>query len=71
MQLAGLVAPVLVIAAEHDIFGGGADMAARARRVLPNCTAEVVPGARHCFNPARMEQACRRVLEFFRERCGT
>ena len=61
---------MLVIAAERDIFGGGAAMAARARRVLPNCTAEVVAGARHCMSPRRMEAACQRVMAFFGERCG-
>ena len=61
---------MLVLAAERDIFGGGAAMAARAARVLPHCTAEVVPGARHVFSAARMEQAWRRVVAFFQERCG-
>jgi len=70
LQLVALQAPVLVIAAERDIFGGGVDMAARARQVLPNCTAEVVPGARHCMSNARMEAACRRTMQFFKERCG-
>lgn len=40
-------------------------------QVLPNCTAEVVPGSKHLFSRERMEQACQRVLQFFRERCGT
>lgn len=69
-QLAGPKAPMLVIAAEQDIFGGGAAMAARASRVLPNCTAEVMAGARHCMSPARMEQACQRVIAFLKEHCG-
>lgn len=61
---------MLVIAAEKDIFGGGAAMAARARRVLPNCTAEVMADARHCMSPARMDLACRRVMGFLRDHCG-
>lgn len=43
-----------VIAAEKDIFGGGARTAVRARNILPGCEAEVLPGARHCFSSERM-----------------
>eukprot|EP00887_Chlorella_sp_A99_P006898 scaffold2.g6898.t1 len=69
-RVAGLEAPVLVIAAERDIFGGGAATAERARHVLHDCTAEVIPRARHCASAARMAAACQRVDQFFRERCG-
>lgn len=60
---------MLVIAAENDIFGGGAAMAARAQRVIPDCTSELVRGAKHIFSTARMAGALGRILHFFSERC--
>jgi pimeloyl-ACP methyl ester carboxylesterase len=69
VQLHGCTAPMLVVSAERDIFGGRAATAERACQVLPNCTAVVVPGARHVLSRARFVGVIERTLEFFRRHC--
>lgn len=67
-QLARLAAPTLVVAAEWDIFGPGEATAERARRVLPDCEAVVLPASRHFGSTRITKEVVDRVVAFFEAR---
>ncbi len=65
-ELAALDAPVLVIAAEHDVLFPGAAVVARARAVLPNLVgAELLPGSGHIPSASAFAGLRARLAAFF------
>ncbi|KAL4433944.1 hypothetical protein ABPG75_000385 [Micractinium tetrahymenae] len=71
-QLRQLAAPVLLVAAELDVFGAGRGTAQRAQRVWPGGQCEVVllEGGRHISGQQRMAEVNERICRFFAERAG-
>ena len=66
-ELAALTMPVLVLAARHDVFGGGNATAAYARATFRDCEVEVLD-CRHVPGPVELEYINARVAQFFAER---
>lgn len=66
-QLQALAMPILLVAAEHDVFGAGRGTIARARELWPEaqCEAVLQEGGKHVGSDARWADASRRVLAFF------
>lgn len=62
--------PILVVAAEHDVFmfWNGQGAVDRARAVWPHADMLLLRGARHLASDRRWEEATERMLRFFNER---
>jgi pimeloyl-ACP methyl ester carboxylesterase len=66
-ELASLTAPVVVIAAEHDVLFPGGEVVARARRLFPNLeAADVMPGSAHVPSAAELDRLRGRLDAFLR-----
>ena len=67
-ELAGLSAPVIVIAGEHDPLFRPERILPRARAIFPGLVAaETLPGCAHILGPACAERLCARIGPFLME----
>lgn len=59
--------PILLVAAEHDVFGAGRGTIARARAVWPGpqCEAVLQEGSKHMGSAQRWAEATQCVLAFW------
>jgi pimeloyl-ACP methyl ester carboxylesterase len=63
-----LTVPALFLVGQHDVIYSAEKAVRRLRRVAPQVTAEIVPGAGHDLTVAHADLINRRILEFLGER---
>jgi pimeloyl-ACP methyl ester carboxylesterase len=62
-ELKSLDLPVLVLIGDHDVVNDGKSIE-RARRLIPDITAEIIPDAGHTLTMDRPELVDKRIMEF-------
>lgn len=63
-ELRGISAPTLVLIGDREVIYNPRKVAAKAKRLLPDATVEIVPGASHALFYDRPDIVNRRVIEF-------
>ena len=67
-ELAGIPSPLYLLLGEKEVVYDPRSAAARARRVMPKASVEIVPNAGHLLMMERPEFVNRRILTFLRDR---
>ncbi len=62
-ELKSLDLPVLLLIGDHDVINDGKSIE-RARRLIPDITAEIIPDAGHALTMDRPELVDKRIMEF-------
>jgi pimeloyl-ACP methyl ester carboxylesterase len=70
-ELRRVACPTLVLVGDQEMIYDAAEATARARRLLPDVEAEIVPGVGHLLGVQRPEVVNPRLLAFLAERVGT
>jgi pimeloyl-ACP methyl ester carboxylesterase len=70
-ELRALRVPVLLLIGENDVMYDAAEALARARRLIPDITGELIPNCGHemCGSQSRVVDA--RVLDFLNDKCSS